>query len=158
MIKTLTEMHEHEDNPEQIIAAVKARQEESAIPETELVQCLWQGLMASVDWSARPDQIEGLALREVTKFSPILEAFCEGAKTQVALINAVQVYCYEDTRVIKTFPQILKVLYNKDCVSDQAIIYWHQKGSRVQGRQHFLKATETLVKFLQEQDSSEEED
>jgi hypothetical protein len=37
-------------------------------------------------------------------------------------------------------------LYNKDCVSDQAIIYWHQKGSKPQGRQHFLKATEGLVK------------
>lgn len=35
------------------------------LPETELVQCIWQGLMASVDWSARPDQIENLALREV---------------------------------------------------------------------------------------------
>jgi hypothetical protein len=40
----------------------------------------------------------------------------------------------------------LQVLYNKDCVSDQAIIYWHQKGSKPQGRQHFLKATEGLVK------------
>jgi hypothetical protein len=33
-------------------------------------------------------------------------------------------------------------------VSDQAIIYWHQKGSKPQGRQHFLKATEGLVKVL----------
>jgi hypothetical protein len=31
-------------------------------------------------------------------------------------------------------------------VSDQAIIYWHQKGSKPQGRQHFLKSTEPLVK------------
>lgn len=50
----------------QVITAIKSRQEESPIPETELVQCIWQGLMGSVDWSARPDQIEGLALREVT--------------------------------------------------------------------------------------------
>jgi hypothetical protein len=90
----------------------------------------------------------------------------------------VQVRCYEDTRIMKAFPQILKVLYNKDCVSEQAIIYWHQKGSKPQGRQHFLKSAEPLVKvciwssigkpiliffdddlqFLQEQESSEEED
>jgi hypothetical protein len=31
---------------------------------------LWQGLMAQVDWSARPDQIEGLALREVSVRCP----------------------------------------------------------------------------------------
>ncbi|CAA7263160.1 unnamed protein product [Cyclocybe aegerita] len=157
IVKDLTEMQEHGDTPEQIVGAIKSRQEESPIPEAELVQCLWSGLMGSVDWSARPDQIEGLALREVTKYAPILEPFCETGKTQIALINAVQVYCYEDTRIIKAFPQILKVLYNKDCISDQAIIYWYQKGSKPQGRQHFLKSTEPLVKFLQEQESSEEE-
>jgi hypothetical protein len=86
--------------------------------------------MASVDWSARTDQIEGLALREVgvrlvvhhkpwssntylQKYAPILEPFCNGPKTEVALINVVQVYCYEDTRVIKAFPQILKVRDNE---------------------------------------------
>ena len=74
---------------------------------------------------------------------------------------------------MKAFPQVLKVLYNTDCVSDQAIVYWHQKGSKAQGRQHFLKSTETLVKvkaffsistsvdpsqFLQEQEDSDEEE
>jgi len=151
-------MIEREESTEQITTAIKARQTESPLPESELVQCLWQGLMGSVDWSARPDQIEGLALREVTKYSTVIEPFCEGGKTQVALINAVQVHCYEDTRIMKAFPQIMKVLYNKDCISEQAIIYWHQKGSKPQGRQHFLKSTEPLVKFLQEQESSEEED
>jgi hypothetical protein len=38
-------------------------------------------------------------------------AFCKGPKTQVALINIVQVYCYDDTRVMKAFPQILKVCF-----------------------------------------------
>lgn len=42
------------------------------------------------------------------KFTDVLEPFCNGPKTEVALINAVQVYSYEDTRIIKAFPQILK--------------------------------------------------
>lgn len=46
---------------------------------------------------------------DLQKYAPILEPFCNGAKTEVALINVVQVYCYEDTRIIKAFPQILKV-------------------------------------------------
>ncbi|KAL1748650.1 hypothetical protein HDZ31DRAFT_29058 [Schizophyllum fasciatum] len=154
----LREMSEREESVEQIIAAVKAKQEETPIAEADLVQCLWHGLMSSVDWSARADQIESLALREVAKFAPILEPFCSGPKSQVALINIVQVYCYEDSRVMKAFPQILKVLYNKDCISDQAIIYWFQKGSKPQGRQHFLKATEPLVKFLQEQEEESDEE
>ncbi|KAG8690813.1 hypothetical protein FRC11_008967 [Ceratobasidium sp. 423] len=157
LIAKLKEMCENEEPPESIIAAIKEHQ--TALPETELVQVIWQGLMASVDWSARADQIEGLALREVTKYAPIIEPFCNTGKSQVALVNAVQVYCYDDTRIIKAFPQILKVLYNKDCVSDQAIIYWFQKGAKPQGKQHFLKASEPLVKFLQAQeDESDEEE
>ncbi|KAF8678174.1 eIF4-gamma/eIF5/eIF2-epsilon [Rhizoctonia solani] len=157
LIAQLKEMCENEEPPEAIITAIKEHQ--AALPETELVQVIWQGLMASVDWSARADQIEGLALREVTKYAPIIEPFCNTGKSQVALINVVQVYCYDDTRIIKAFPQILKVLYNKDCVSDQAIIYWFQKGAKPQGKQHFLKASEPLVKFLQsQQDESDEED
>jgi len=154
----LKEMCENEEPTASIVAAIKEHQSRSAIPEAELVQVIWQGLMASVDWSARADQIEGLALREVTKYAPIIEPFCTGPKTEVALIKVVQVYCYEDTRVIKTFPQILKVLYNKDCVSDQAIIYWFQKGAKPQGKQHFLKASEPLVKFLQAQEEESEEE
>lgn len=85
--------------------------------------------MNSIDWSARPDQIDALAVREITvcallliesaypsltgfveqKYAPIIEAFSQASKTQIALINVVQVYCYEDTRVIKAFPQILGV-------------------------------------------------
>ena len=84
LVKTLKELCEKEDTPDQvscfvffskgyipciylpqIIAAIKSHQEELPLPQDELVQCIWQGLMSSVDWSARPDQIEGLALREV---------------------------------------------------------------------------------------------
>ena len=83
----------------------------------------------SVDWSARQDQNEALAIREITvrptspsspqaltlvspsqNFTDVLQPFCNGPKTEVALINTVQVYCYEDTRIMKAFPQILKVM------------------------------------------------
>ncbi|KAI0743620.1 eukaryotic translation initiation factor 5C [Daedaleopsis nitida] len=146
IITQLREMLSNGDSHPDMVAAIKARQEEHPLPESELVSCIWQGLISSIEWSARQDQNEALALREISDFADILEPFCNGPKTEVALINTVQVYCYEDTRIIKAFPQVLKVLYNKDCISDQAIIYWHQKGSKPQGRQHFLQATQPLVK------------
>ncbi|KAI6125767.1 hypothetical protein EV401DRAFT_2055608 [Pisolithus croceorrhizus] len=158
IVSELKDLCTHEESTDNIISSVRSKLEESPLPDTELIQCLWQGLMASVDWSTRTDQIEGLALREIGRFAPVLEAFSNSPKVEVALINAVQVHCYDDTRIMKAFVPMLKVLYNKDCVSDQAIIYWHQKGSKPQGRQYFLKATEALVKFLQEQEESEDEE
>ncbi|KAI0341974.1 eukaryotic translation initiation factor 5C [Trametopsis cervina] len=158
IVSTIKEALSNDEPHADIVAGIKTQQAERPLPDTELIQCIWQGLIASIDWSARQDQNDALAIREVGNFADILEPFCNGAKTEVALINAVQVYSYEDTRIIKAFPQILKVLYNKDCISDQAIIYWHQKGAKPQGKQHFLTATQALVKFLQEQESEDEDE
>ncbi|ORY25642.1 hypothetical protein BCR39DRAFT_543514 [Naematelia encephala] len=146
-----------EETNEQIIEFIKNQQVEKPAPEADLCEWIWQGLMKSIDWSARPDQLDQAVILHLTARAPILEAFCNGAKAQIGLINAIQVYCYTDTRIIKAFAQIVKVLYNADVISDQAIIYWHQKGAKPQGKQHFLKATEAMVKFLEEQESDEEE-
>ncbi|TDL22566.1 ARM repeat-containing protein [Rickenella mellea] len=158
LVVTLKEMCQNEEKTEEeIIDYLKTSQEEQPIPDVDFIACVWTGLMSAIDWNARAEQNEGMILREIGKWSPILEPFCTTAKTQVSLINTVQLYCYEETRITKSFSQILKVLYNKDCISDQAIIFWHQKGAKPQGKQSFLKATEALVKFLQEQESEEEE-
>lgn len=50
----------------QIVAAIKAKQEEQPLPDSELIQCIWQGLISSIEWSARQDQNEALAIREIT--------------------------------------------------------------------------------------------
>lgn len=39
----------------------------------------------------------------------VLEPFCVKPQAQFTLINTVQLYCYEDTRVMKSFVPILKV-------------------------------------------------
>jgi hypothetical protein len=89
---------------------------------------MWQVVTSLMDWNAmRPDQIESFAVRELSvnssyslyaffalissgqKHVPIIEPFSQASKTQIALLNIVQVYCYENTRVMKAFPQILKV-------------------------------------------------
>ena len=50
----------------QIIEALKANQDELQISTSDFVGSIWQGLMAQVDWNARPDQLEGNIVRDVT--------------------------------------------------------------------------------------------
>jgi len=158
IVTRVKEMLQAEESSDDIVEWIKARQAESPVSEVDVVSFIWTALMENVDWSAKPDQIEGFVLKDIANNAPILEPFCSSAKAEVALINAVQVYCYTDTRIIKAFPQILKVLYNTDCISDQAIIYWAAKGAKPQGKQHFIKATEPLVKFLQEQEDESDDE
>ena len=65
VIKQLQEMLANGDSHADIVNAIKTKQEEQPLPESELVSCIWQGLISSVEWSARQDQNEALALREI---------------------------------------------------------------------------------------------
>ena len=65
IIKQLQEQLANGDAHADIVAAIKACQDEQPLPEAELVSCIWQGLILSIDWSARQDQNEALALREI---------------------------------------------------------------------------------------------
>jgi hypothetical protein len=71
----------------QIIKFLKQAQTESTMPEGDFLQVVWLGLMSSVDWSAKADQIDATAAKEVANFAPILEPFCTNARTQVSLIK-----------------------------------------------------------------------
>ncbi|RXK36793.1 hypothetical protein M231_05954 [Tremella mesenterica] len=156
-VANVSRMVNEEETSEQMIETLKTQQAEAPVTDADLVEWIWHGLMRALDLSgARADQSDSMVVHHITTYAPVLEAFCNGARAEVNLINAVQVYCYTDTRVIKAFPQILKVLYNADCISDQAILYWHSKGAKPQGKQHFLKVTEPLIKFLEAQESEEE--
>lgn len=91
------------------------------------------------------------------RVAPIFNQFCKKAATEIVLINTLQLWCYENTKTIPVFSKLLKLLYSQDVLSDQAIIYWFSKGSKLQGRATFLSAAEPLVKFLKEQEEEEEE-
>lgn len=147
-IARLKEMSADEENTsvEEIIEFIKEQKAKTGFTVDELAPMVWEGLMSGKDWSNRADQVEGQALREIAEITPILETVCANPKSEIALINAIQVFCYDEARLMKAFPNILKVLYNKDVISDQAILYWAQKGAKPQGKAQFLKATEPLVK------------
>ncbi|KAK0543823.1 hypothetical protein OC846_000042 [Tilletia horrida] len=145
----------------EVVEYLKGQMKTAGVPFEEFVPIVWEGIIKGADLSDRPDQMEAQTIKEVNKYAPILEPFTPNARSEIALINSIQLYLYEDTRIMKTFPNILKVLYNEDVINSAAILYWASKGAKPQGKQHFLKATEPLVKALQaqeEEDDDEEEE
>ncbi|KAH9814856.1 hypothetical protein DFH28DRAFT_928471 [Melampsora americana] len=154
----LKEMVASEEPRAEIIAFLREQALTGVIPDVEFIALVWAGLMHSLDMGSRPDQIVDMVVKAVTAVAPVLACFCENGRTQISLINTIQVWAYENTKVMGAFARILKELYAHDVVSDQAVLYWHSKGSKPQARQHFLKSSEPLVKFLQEQDDDEEDD
>ncbi|KAH6582998.1 hypothetical protein BASA61_008247 [Batrachochytrium salamandrivorans] len=123
--------------------------------EPETMSILWDGLMDSVDWSSRGDQIETLAIKTVTIWAPLLAAFCTSPKTEISLLVKVQQYFHNESRLMKHYRAIVQNLYKYDIISESAILYWFEKGSAVQGRTIFLKQMEPFVNWLREADEEE---
>ena len=66
VMAAIREMLANDDPHPDVVAAIKAKQEEQPLPDAELVSCIWQALISSIEWSARQDQNEALALREIS--------------------------------------------------------------------------------------------
>ncbi|KAL8292272.1 hypothetical protein RQP46_001738 [Phenoliferia psychrophenolica] len=170
----IAEDADHED----IQSYLDQQHHRAVLPDTEFIALVFNGLLSSIDMSSKSvDQI----MKEITDIAPILEVFSTKPTTEVALINAIQLFCYENTKLMPAFPKILKAsptspirhsrsssltsiyfqaYYSADVLSDQAIVYWHGKGAKPQGKATFLASSEPLVNFLkaQEEESDEEED
>jgi hypothetical protein len=58
-----------------------------------------------------------------------------------------QVTCYEDSRLLKLFVDIVKILYGADVVGEDSLRTWYAKGSNPKGRNVFLKDMEPFIKW-----------
>lgn len=155
----LAEMRTDEStNNEEIIDFLQEQRAKTGLAMEDYIPIIFDGLTKSIVWPTRSDQAEGQVIKEMTDAAPVLEPFSNTPKAQIALINKVQVWCYDEQRILKSFVGILKVLYNADVISDQAILYWASKGARPEGKDTFMKMAAPLVKYLEEQSDDEEEE
>ncbi|KAG0255339.1 hypothetical protein DFQ27_006301 [Actinomortierella ambigua] len=153
-IKTLLE----EGKLAECLAYLKTQVKESGLPEPELISLVWIGVMASVDWGTRADQIDNMILKQVNQYSKLLKSFCTSPKTEIALLQTIQVNFYEDARFTKQFRAVSQLLYKNDVVSEAAILYWAEKGAKAQGRNMFTNQMAPFVEWLKNASDDEEDE
>jgi hypothetical protein len=160
LLSELSEMMENEETTDaDVTAFVTATMKDAGLTESEVIPIIWQSIMTTVDLlNTRPDQIEGQVLRAINQWCKVMEPFCTSPKTEIVLLQKVQLTCYEEVKLNKFFRRIIQNLYKNDVLSDNAILYWADKAHLAQGKTLFLKQLEPFVEWLRENDSSEEED
>lgn len=145
--------------PAQVISLVKAKKKENNLPDSDLVQLLWFSIMEAVQWGGKnQQQTTNAALRQVKAWAKLLGGFTTSGRLELELMNTIQVFCYEDNKLMKTFPDIIRLLYDQDVLDEATVLTWHKKGSNVKGRGEFLKAMEPFVKWLEEAEEEESEE
>ncbi|GLI62166.1 hypothetical protein VaNZ11_004746, partial [Volvox africanus] len=140
----------------EVLTIAKTKKGENNLPDAEVLRVSWLALMKSINLTGKnQQQITQSVMQKLKNYGKLFAAFANNAKAELALINNIQVFCYEDTRMLKCFTDIVKLLYNADIVGEDTIQHWYKKGSHAKGRAVFLKDIEPFMKWLEE---AEEED
>ena len=144
--------------PSEIVTAVKAKKEVCALMDVDVTKCVYLGLVDGVLDSAgskNTQQTQFSVLKTLKGYHKVLLTFCSSGRMEAALLNTIQVTCYEDSRLLKLFADIVKILYDVDVLGEDSIRYWYNKGANPKGRNVFTKDLEPMVKWL---DDAEEEE
>ncbi|OAY84125.1 Basic leucine zipper and W2 domain-containing protein 2 [Ananas comosus] len=150
-----TEIVEETDVSE-VIEAVKQQVKDAKFPDVDVVRMLWDVLMDAVQWSGKNQQQNANAVvRQVKTWAKLLNAFCTNGKLELELIYKIQIQCYEDAKLMKLFPEIVRTLYDQDVLAEDTILLWFRKGTNPKGRQTFVKALEPFVNWLEEAEEEE---
>lgn len=153
---TLTTMINDEAAISEVIETVKQQVKDAKFPDLEVIRMLWDVLMEAVQWSGKnQQQNSNAALRQVKAWAELLNAFCTSGRLELELMYKVQTQCYEDAKLMKLFPEIIRTLYDQDVLAEDTVLLWFSKGSNPKGRQSFVKALEPFVKWLEEAEEEE---
>jgi len=71
---------------------------------------------------------------QVKTWAKLLNAFCTSGKLELELMYKVQIQCYEDAKLMKLFPEIIRSLYDQDVLAEDTILLWFRKGANPKGR------------------------
>ncbi|KAM7279862.1 hypothetical protein ACFE04_006996 [Oxalis oulophora] len=156
MKSTLTTQISEETDVNEVIETVKQHVKDAKLPDVEAVRILWDVLMDAIQWSGKNQQQNAnAALRQVKTWAKLLSSFCTSGKLELELMYKVQMQCYEDTKLMKLFPEIVRSLYDQDVLAEDTILHWFSKGTNPKGRQTFVKALEPFVTWLEEAEEEE---
>lgn len=59
---------------------------------------------------------------------------------------------------MQIFVDLVKVVYEKELVGEDTVLYWYKKGSSTKGRNVFLNDIVPFVKWLEETEEDEDDD
>ncbi|KAI8073210.1 armadillo-type protein [Gongronella butleri] len=150
-----------EVTPATILAYIKEMTTEGHLTEADTIPLIWTAIVDTVDLiNIRPDQVEMHVMRALKEWTELLEAYTTSPKSEVVLLQKVQINCYEDAKITKVFSRIVQLLYQNDVLSHNAILFWADKAHKPQGKTVLMKQIQPFVNWLRENgdDSSDEEE
>jgi len=146
------------DTVKEILQHVKEQQEKLQLPEHELVVLVWSTLMGTVEWNKKDDLVADQAVKHLKVYAPLLAKLATSNKSEFALINKVQEYCYENMVFQRVFQKIVLLFYNTEVLSEDTILKWFREGQNTKGRATFIEQMKKFVEWLENAEEEEDEE
>lgn len=144
------------------------------LPPPHIIIDEYKGLYNAKDINSKTKEGRLELLRRATiqlrQWQDLLQKFVRGEEDQVELLLTLEEFCGEEGDFEETgergadyvgiFPQLLKVLYDLDVVSEEALVAWaKEKEMAEEQEKQFLRLAQPFLDWLQEaEEESDEED
>ena len=137
MQRTLRNSFSSERPIKEIIAELQRSSEKNGFQESEAVTMTWVALMSSVEWNKKEDLILEQALKHLKQYIPLFSAFTTAAKSEMALLNKIQEFCYDNQDFLKCFNKIVLLFYKTEVLSEEVILKWYKDSHAPKGKDMF---------------------
>jgi len=158
MQRTLRNSFSSERPIKEIIAELQRSSEKNGFQESEAVTMTWVALMSSVEWNKKEDLILEQALKHLKQYIPLFSAFTTAAKSEMALLNKIQEFCYDNQDFLKCFNKIVLLFYKTEVLSEEVILKWYKDSHAPKGWTVFMDQMKKFIEWLEHAESESEEE
>ena len=146
--------------PEACELLKQRKAKDGGLAEEAVVGAVWEALLKGAQAQAKgAAQLPAQLVKTVRGWAKLLQAAAPSRKAEAELLARLQTTCYDDTVLLKSFAELVRHLYDKDVLSEEAVLGWYRRGANPKGRAVFLKDLEKFVQWLQEaEEESDGED
>ena len=151
---------EEEASLADMLKTLKACQAASDLNDQQCATIAYNSIGGGVTWSKKTAQHPQQILRALGTYAGLIEPFCQTLRTELEVMTLVQSQCYENYSLLKTFVNMIQLLYQADVVSEDAVRAWFKGGNHVmqRGRQEFVNQMTPFIKWLDEAEEDSDDD
>jgi len=156
--KMLMEAFEEEKSAKEITIEMKDAMSKFNIQEQDAIVMIWNCTMSAVEWNKKEDLLQEQALRHLQQYVKVFAAFSTNIRSELALINKIQEYCYDNMNFLKAFNKIIVLMYKTDVLSEEAILKWYKESHSSRGWSVFMEQMKKFVDWLEHAEEESEDD
>ena len=100
-----------------MIVQIKDYINKTGITEHDAIIIIWPAIMNPVEWNKKEELVAEQAIKHLKTYASLLSALATSPRSELALMNKIQDYCYDNPNFLKNFQKIIVLFYKRKSAS-----------------------------------------